>query len=176
MEPYTGEIRIFAGKFAPRHWAFCDGQLLQISQHPDLYSLLGTRYGGDGRVSFGLPDMRGRIPIHQGQGRGLTERKMGMKGGFERVTLSIDQMPEHSHSLVGVQKQATNVSPAQMMYAEPADTTDFLYNPGTDSIAVKQMNENIISDNGAGQSHENEMPYICVNYMISLFGIYPPRS
>ncbi|MBD3756388.1 MAG: phage tail protein, partial [Gammaproteobacteria bacterium] len=110
-EPFVGEIRMFAGNFAPRGWAFCDGQLLAVSQNDALFSLLGTIYGGDGRTTFGLPDMRGRIPVHQGSGPGLSPRRLGSKSGAETETLTVNQMPSHTHFFLADKNPADLISP-----------------------------------------------------------------
>jgi microcystin-dependent protein len=114
-EPYVGEIRMFAGNFAPRGWAFCDGQLLAVAQNDALFSLLGTIYGGDGRTTFGLPDLRGRVPIHAGSGPGLSPRRLGEKGGQEDVTLSLNELPQHDHMLIGSNTDASTDEPAGLM-------------------------------------------------------------
>lgn len=171
-EPFVGEIRMFAGNFAPRGWAFCDGQLLAVSQNDALFSLLGTIYGGDGRTTFGLPDLRGRVPIHAGTGPGLTNRRLGAKGGQEHVTLTASQMPSHSHAVrgtnnTGESSTAINNVPAQ-------STTIELYAPATapDINMAAQAVPNV----GGSQSHNNLMPTICINFIIALFGIYPSRQ
>ena len=119
MEPFVGEIRMFAGNFAPRGWAFCDGQLLSVSDNDALFSLLGTIYGGDGRTTFGLPDLRGRIPIHAGQGSGLSNRRLGSKGGAEQVTVTVNQTPTHTHDWKATDGLAQNDSPANTGLAKP---------------------------------------------------------
>jgi microcystin-dependent protein len=169
-EPFVGEIRMFAGNFAPRGWAFCDGQLLAVSQNDALFSLLGTIYGGDGRTTFGLPDLRGRIPIHAGHGPSLSERRLGSKGGEEKVTLTANQLPSHTHpiraSATGAtdnnpQGQLTGESPSIQLYAQ-ADTN-------------ADMASSAITNVGGSRSHTNLMPYLCVHFIIALFGIYPSR-
>jgi len=113
-EPFVGEIRMFAGNFAPRGWAFCDGQLLAVSQNDALFSLLGTIYGGDGRTTFGLPDMRGRTPLHAGQGPGLSNRRLGAKAGAENVTLTVNQLPSHRHDWQATTALASSQSPVSI--------------------------------------------------------------
>jgi len=161
---------MFAGNFAPRGWAFCDGQLLAVSQNDALFSLLGTIYGGDGRTTFGLPDMRGRIPIHAGHGPGLSERRLGSKGGAENVTLTVNQMPSHSHRPIGTSENATDPSPQGNFLAS---------SPVVDLYAAETPTENLASDTitsvGGSRAHTNLMPFLCVHFIIALVGIYPSR-
>jgi microcystin-dependent protein len=172
-DSFIGEIRIFAGNFAPRSWALCDGQLLAVSQNNALFSLLGTTYGGDGRTTFGLPDLRGRIPIHYGSGPGLTPRSIGSRFGTETETLTANQIPPHTHNIkctngVGNKKDGgTHIAAGNLarVYAEPpTDTNDF-----------SNLNSGTILNTG-GQAHDNLMPSLCVNFIICLSGIYPSRS
>jgi microcystin-dependent protein len=169
-EPFVGEIRMFAGNFAPRGWAFCDGQLLAVSQNDALFSLLGTIYGGDGRTTFGLPDLRGRLPIHAGHGPGLSERRLGAKGGAEKVTLTVNQMPSHTHPLQGSSEIALSPSPQDKAYARAGG---FAYGTRPEPA---NLNANAISKIGGSQSHTNLMPFLCINFIIALFGIYPSRQ
>ncbi|WP_019962361.1 phage tail protein [Woodsholea maritima] len=169
-DPYVGEIRMFAGNFAPRGWAFCDGQLLAVSQNDALYSLLGTIYGGDGRTTFGLPDMRGRIPLHQGRGPGLSERRLGSKGGAEKVTLTVNQMPSHTHNIRANTQPGDSDSPAGRVFAETASTP--IYAEDNPSV---NFNSETITQTGGSRAHYNMQPSICVNFIIALFGIYPSR-
>ncbi len=168
-EPFVGEIRMFAGNFAPRGWAFCDGQLLAVSQNDALFSLLGTIYGGDGRTTFGLPDLRGRIPLHAGQGPGLSQRRLGSKGGSEKETLTTNQLASHTHDFRGTTSQAASTTPAgrswsntvELIYSKPPTTTD--------------MASSSIANTGGSGSHTNLMPTLCIHFIIALFGIYPSR-
>lgn len=169
-EPFVGEIRMFAGNFAPRGWAFCDGQLLAVSQNDALFSLLGTIYGGDGRTTFGLPDLRGRIPIHAGHGPGLSERRLGAKGGAEKVTLTVNQMPSHGHPMQASSESATTANPQGEVLAETL--TDRVYRPDS---ADTNMASSSITNVGGSRSHTNEMPFLCVHFIIALVGIYPSR-
>lgn len=169
-EPFVGEIRMFAGNFAPRGWAFCDGQLLAVSQNDALFSLLGTVYGGDGRTTFGLPDARGRIPIHAGHGPGLSDRRLGSKGGAESVTLTVNQIAPHSHPMQASSDAATGPNPQVEVLAEVA--TDRVYR---DDPADVNMAAASISPVGGSRSHTNLMPFLCVHFIIALFGIYPSR-
>lgn len=170
-EPFVGEIRMFAGNFAPRGWAFCDGQLLAVSQNDALFSLLGTIYGGDGRTTFGLPDLRGRIPLHAGDGPGLSPRRLGSKGGTEKETLTVNQLPSHRHTFSAVNTPATETAP-------PADGTlaqsagyDLYVPPG----GFTNMASTDVSSVGGSRSHTNLMPFLCVHFIIALVGIYPSR-
>ena len=169
-EPFVGEIRMFAGNFAPRGWAFCDGQLLAVSQNDALFSLLGTIYGGDGRTTFGLPDLRGRLPIHAGHGPGLSERRLGAKGGEEKVTLTVNQMPSHGHRLAATSASATDNNPQDKQLAESPSID--LYFEGSPSV---DLSAEAITNTGGSRSHSNLMPFLCVHFIIALFGIYPSR-
>ncbi len=170
-EPFVGEIRMFAGNFAPRGWAFCDGQLLAVSQNDALFSLLGTIYGGDGRTTFGLPDMRGRIPIHAGDGPGLSPRRLGAKGGAEEETLTVNQMPSHSHTWRATDGVPVNTAPTSAALTKP---TPSIYQAALNSPT--NMNTNAVTNVGGSRSHTNLMPFLCVNFIIALFGIYPSRQ
>ncbi|MGB8717158.1 MAG: tail fiber protein [Rhodanobacteraceae bacterium] len=167
-EPFVGEIRMFAGNFAPRGWAFCDGQLLAVSQNDALFSLLGTIYGGDGRTTFGLPDMRGRLPVHAGQGPGLSDRRLGAKGGSEEVTLTVNQLAPHSHPAHGSAGTATSVDPGGNVPG--TGSADYL-NPRPPPVL--QMASETIAPIGGSRSHTNEMPFLCMHFIIALVGIYP---
>lgn len=168
-EPFVGEIRMFAGNFAPRGWAFCDGQLLAVSQNDALFSLLGTIYGGDGRTTFGLPDLRGRIPIHAGHGPGLSERRLGAKGGEEKVTLTVNQLPSHGHPMTAANVPADRREPVGL---SPAQAEGDVY---TDQQDPQNFNSQAITNTGGSRSHTNLMPFLCVHFIISLVGIYPSR-
>ena len=169
-EPFVGEIRMFAGNFAPRGWAFCDGQLLAVSQNDALFSLLGTIYGGDGRTTFGLPDMRGSLTVHAGQGPGLSERRLCAKGGAEKVTLTVNQLPSHSHAYQASTASGDQSSPIGNVLAGRAGDATY-----TEDTAITPMSSNSVSHVGGSQSHTNLMPYLCINYIIALIGIYPSR-
>lgn len=169
-EPFVGEIRMFAGNFAPRGWAFADGQLLAVSQNDALFSLYGTIYGGDGRNTFGLPDLRGRVPIHAGSGPGLSPRRLGSKAGAENVTLTVNHIPNHSHPLQGSSILGTTESPIGKV---PAMGGSNFY---TDGSVSTPMAGSAVSNTGGSRSHTNLMPTLCVNFIVALFGIYPSRS
>lgn len=165
-QPYVGEIRMFAGNFAPAGWMFCEGQLLPISENETLFQLIGTTYGGDGESTFALPDLRGRIPLHFGNGFTLAET-----GGVETVTLTISQIPAHAHPMLVSTGPGTvntpngNVpaaSPSLLMYAQ--DVTDNNFNPSA------------VGATGGSQPHNNFQPYLCVDFIISLFGIFPSQT
>lgn len=169
-EPFVGEIRMFAGNFAPRGWALCDGQLLAVSQNDALFSLLGTIYGGDGRTTFGLPDMRGRIPLHMGTGPGLANRRIGAKAGSENVSLTSNQIPSHTHQIQASSEGGDSTAPAGKVLANSGTHPIYI-----DDTAVN-MSSTAIANTGGSQQHTNLQPYLCVNFIIALFGIYPSRS
>ena len=169
-EPFVGEIRMFAGNFAPRGWAFCDGQLLAVSQNDALFSLLGTIYGGDGRTTFGLPDMRGRVPIHAGSGPGLSPRRLGAKAGSEKETLIVNQLPGHTHDWRAVSDDAQDRTPVGNQLAKSGPSI-YAETPGTTVGLAGSM----VDNTGGSQSHSNLMPYLCINFIIALVGIYPSR-
>lgn len=171
-EPFVGEIRMFAGNFAPRSWAFCDGQLLAVSQNDALFSLLGTIYGGDGRTTFGLPDLRGRVPIHAGSGPGLTNRRLGSKAGTEKETLTVNQLPSHTHNLQGTTENGTVPNPGDHVLATNTIIEPYAVNETLDASLASQS----ISNLGGSQSHTNLQPFLCINFIIALFGIYPSRQ
>ncbi len=170
-EPFVGEIRMFAGAFAPRGWAFCDGQLLAVSQNDALFSLLGTIYGGDGRTTFGLPELRGRVPIHAGSGPGLSPRRLGAKSGSEKETLTVNQIPSHTHPLEASNNLADTASPAGKVLGQQSTVT--LYRT---TAPDANMATSAISHLGGSRSHTNVQPFLCINYIIALFGIYPSRN
>lgn len=173
-QPFIGEITIFSGTFAPKDWAFCNGQIMAISSNEELFSLIGTTYGGDGRTTFGLPELRGRIPVHQGQGSGLTVRQMGQRYGAENVTLTVDQIPPHTHNMMASTSPAQASNPGQMV---PAETQDNMYIGGTiDPSKVFPLDPRSVLSAGQTDDHTNMMPYLGVNFIISLKGIYPSRN
>ncbi len=169
-QPYVGEIRIFAGNFAPAGWAFCHGQLLAISENTTLFQLIGTTYGGDGQSTFGLPNLQGRVPIHQGQGPGLSNRVIGQNGGTESVTLTAAQIPVHGHAQLVSAAPALSRSPQGNL---PAIAQGDLYSTGTPDTA---MAATAIAATGGSQPHENMQPYLGLNFIISLFGIFPTQN
>lgn len=165
-QPYVGEIRMFAGNFAPAGWMFCEGQLLPISEYETLFNLIGTTYGGDGQSTFALPDLRGRIPLHFGNGFTLAET-----GGAETITLTTAQIPAHSHPLLATTSIATqqNVTPNVMAEAS-------LFNPYINVNPTAPMASQAVSSVGGSQPHNNFQPYLCVDFIISLFGIFPSQT
>jgi microcystin-dependent protein len=176
MEPFIGEIMLFAGNFAPRGWAFCNGQEISIAQNTALFSILGTTYGGNGQTTFKLPDLRGRAPIHLGQGPGLTGRILGEMSGSENVTLNQTQIPAHTHSLMGNNGGAnTSMNDKAVLSNQINDDGELLntYNSGFPSTTLSSHS---ISSIGGGQPHNNMQPYLVMNYCIALEGIFPSRS
>lgn len=173
-EPFIGEIRMFAGDFAPAQWAFCDNSIVSAGQNEALFSLLGAAYGGDGRTTFALPDLRGRIPVHQGQGPGLSEYRLGTRGGSETVTLEASAMPSHQHAMQASLSPATTASPAGGVLADPSPTV--LYSDGSDPTRITTLSPNAIQTAGGAAAHDNMMPFLAVNFIIALTGTYPQRS
>jgi len=169
-EGFIGEIRMFAGTYAPFKWAFCDGQLLTITQNGALYSLIGTIYGGDGTTNFALPDMRGRLPVQYGDGPGLSDRPIGQRTGTETVTLTLEQMPSHNHPIQASTDDAADQLPGGYVLAKTYDN----FYVGTDNVS-RYLNEASVSEEGSNQAHTNMMPYLCINFIICLQGTYPPR-
>ena len=165
-QPYVGEIRMFAGNFAPAGWLFCEGQLLPISENETLFQLIGTTYGGDGESTFGVPDLRGRIPIHQGNGFILAET-----GGAEEITLTVNQIPAHSHALLGSAVNGSQANPANQTLASSTVMTPYAVETPSASLAP-----NAVGPVGGSQPHTNFAPYLCVSFIISLFGIFPSPS
>ncbi|RDB02795.1 phage tail protein [Runella aurantiaca] len=164
-QPYVGEVRIFAGNFAPAGWMFCEGQLLPISENETLFQLIGTTYGGDGESTFALPDLRGRIPIHQGNGFVLAET-----GGAEEITLTTQQIPAHSHSFMGTNTNGSGGSPAGAVLARNAAVDGYTSDSSTGLVS---MSPSMVNPVGGSQPHTNFQPYLCVDFIISLFGIFP---
>ena len=174
-EPFLGEIRMFGGNFAPRGWAFCNGQLLSIAQNTALFSLLGTTYGGDGRVTFGLPDLRGRVAINPGQGPGLSNYSLGEVTGTENVTILQTQMPAHTHAVACNTGAATQPSPANTVFAAPVDSQGGAGN-GYAPAASGTMSPAMIAPTGGGQPVPILQPLLCLSFIIALEGIFPSRN
>jgi len=178
-DPFVGEIRILPYGFAPRNWAYCNGQLLAISQNSALFSLYGTTYGGDGRTTFGLPNMQGRVPLQAGQGAGLTNYTLGERTGTDTVTLTLPELPAHNH--------AVRVAPTNADLATPQGNylgvANVLRRGQPVAVAAYaglsgpvDMSAAAISNNGGGQAHENRQPFLAINFCCSLFGTYPSRN
>jgi len=171
-EPFIAEIRIFAGNFAPRSWAFCNGQLLPVAQNTALFSLVGTTYGGDGRTTFGLPDLQGRAPMHPGRGPGLTSRRLGEKTGAETATVSDAQMASHSHSARGSENPAVASAPSSNYVARGGGRGANAYLNADTGVGLSKE----LLPTGGGQAHNNMQPYLSMNFIIALEGLYPSRS
>src|SRR5215471_18636100 len=172
--PFVAEIRIFPFNFAPKGWAFCDGQILPLSQNTALFSLLGTTYGGDGKSNFALPNMQGNAPMHPGQGPGLSLHDLGESSGSDTVTLLESEMPAHSHSLMA------NAFPATLGLGSP--TATLAHSQGGNAYTanttqnIVQMSDSTIAPAGGDQPHNNLMPYLTLNFCIALQGVFPPRT
>jgi microcystin-dependent protein len=171
-QPFVGEIRMFGGNFAPAGWMFCAGQLLPISENETLFQLIGTTYGGDGQSTFGLPNLNGRVPQHQGTLNGITY-VVGEVAGTESVTLTTQQIPNHSHPLLGTSDVATVNPSTNNVLAATTGATTLAY--GTDNPKIT-LPAGVISNVGGNQPHENMQPYLCVSFIISLFGIFPTQT
>jgi microcystin-dependent protein len=167
--PYIGEIRMFAGNFAPVGWMFCDGSILPISGNETLFNLIGTTYGGDGQSTFALPNLRSRVPIHMGQGLGLSNYVLAQNGGTETVTLTVGQIPVHTHVPQANSNNGTATTPTGNVWAASADFSQFAI--GT----TGNMNAGAIGLAGGSQPHDNMLPYLGINFIISLFGIFPSQ-
>ena len=176
-EPFIGEIKIFAGNFAPRSYAFCNGQLLPIAQNTALFSLFGTIYGGDGRTTFGLPNLQGRIPVHAGQGPALTRRHLGERGGVKTVTLTSDQMPRHSHRIDLARLLATSnvANTSDPSGNRLAAAEIYSYDWASSELHADSLSDEV-EPAGGGQPHTNMPPYLAVNFIVALQGIYPSRN
>lgn len=175
-EPFIAEVRIFAGNFAPRGWAFCDGQLLPIANNTALFSLIGTIYGGDGRTTTALPNLEGRAPMHPGHGPGLTSRRLGQRLGVEDVTLTEAQIPSHSHTVRATSAPGTGgLVPGATTSLAANGFGDNLYQNNVTSSLVT-MSTDTLSPTGGNQSHNNMQPYLVLNFIIALQGLYPSRS
>lgn len=179
-QPYVGEIRMFGGSFAPAGWMMCQGQLLPISENETLFQLIGTTYGGDGQSTFGLPDLQGRVPMHMGQGPGISQNyQIGEKAGVESVTLSTQQIPIHNHAAVATNAQGDTNTPAQtailasMGPAGIAQVPCYLPFANTNQVALSAQT---IGPTGGSQPHDNMQQYLCITFIISLFGVFPSQN
>jgi microcystin-dependent protein len=175
MDPFVAEIRIFPFNFAPKGWAFCDGQLLPLSQNTALFSLLGTTYGGDGKSNFALPDLQGNVPMHFGQGPGLSLHDLGETGGSETVTLLESEIPAHAHVVESLPAPANRTAPAGNSIARVQGTTG-PYVPAASSPPLVTMDPNAVAPAGGDQPHNNLQPYLTLSFCIALQGVYPPRT
>jgi microcystin-dependent protein len=170
-EPFVGEIRMFGGSFAPAGWAFCNGATIPISENDTLFTLIGTTYGGDGQETFQLPDLQGRVPMHQGTGKDGVTYTIGEKSGTESVTLSTNQIPIHTHPMLGSTSIANDPNPTNNVVAESSLMTTYIAaNP---AVAMAPAS---ITPVGGSQPHENMQPYLCITFIISLFGVFPTQS
>jgi microcystin-dependent protein len=165
-QPFVGEIRMFAGNFAPAGWMFCDGQLLPINEFDTLFNLIGTTYGGDGQSTFALPDLRGRLPVHVGPGF-----VQAQQGGVEQVTLTVPQMPAHSHPMVATTNNGNNNNPSGLVLGGQPSVALYFAAAGSDVLDPRT-----IGTTGGSQPHNNFQPYLCVDFIISLFGIFPSQT
>jgi microcystin-dependent protein len=170
-QPYIGEIRMFAGNFAPVGWEFCNGQIIPISENEALFTLIGTTYGGDGEETFALPDLQSRIPLHMGTGPDGITRSLAEMSGTEQETLTTQTIPVHTHPFVASQNTAQNSNPTGQVVGQSAAV--FMY---IEDAASSPLSPQAISPVGGSQPHENVQPFLCINYIISLFGIFPSQS
>ena len=170
-DPFVGEIRMFGGNFAPSGWAFCDGALLSIAENDVLFTLIGTTYGGDGQNTFALPDLRGRVPLHQGQGPGLSPRTLGEHTGTETVALAPSQMPAHNHGLNASTSPASAAASSTGLVASASSTKLYGLTPGGADMAPQ-----VLPAVGGSQPHNNVAPFQCVSFIISLFGVFPSQN
>lgn len=166
--PFIGEIKMFGGNFAIQNWAFCDGSLLPIDQNDALFSLLGTTYGGNGQTTFALPDLRGRVPIHSGTGPGLSNYVLGQIGGVESVTLTASQIPPHNHNVLAGNGATAPIAGGYLNNASA------IYSPPDSTVVMKSSSTAV--DGGGNQPHSNLQPFLTINFIISLFGIYPTQN
>lgn len=171
-EPYVGEIRMFAGNFAPNGWMFCEGQTLAISENETLFQLIGTTYGGDGQSTFNLPNLASRVPIHMGTGPDGTTYQIGEMAGTEQETLTVQQIPAHSHVVRCHSGGTNNSTNPQDSVWNPSDSNQY----STNIAGLVSMNPGAISPAGGSQPHENTQPFLCINFIISLFGVFPSQT
>lgn len=172
MAPYVGEIRMFAGNFAPNGWMFCEGQSLPISENEVLFQIIGTTYGGDGQSTFNLPNLSSRVPIHMGTGPDGTTYQIGEMAGTEQETLTVQQIPSHTHAVRCNSGGANNSTNPQDSVWNPSDLSQYSNN----TVGLQAMNAQTISPAGGSQPHENTQPFLCINFILSLFGVYPSQT
>jgi microcystin-dependent protein len=168
-QPYVGEIRMFAGNFAPAGWMFCDGQILPISEYDTLFNLIGTTYGGDGQETFGLPNLQGRVPLHNGTGSSGTTYVIGEPAGVEQVTLTTQQMPIHAHPMLASTDTGSGSNPGGNLLAQASGAILFL-KAQSPTVALSSQ---VVGSVGGNQPHDNMQPYLCLSFIISLFGVFP---
>jgi microcystin-dependent protein len=176
-QPFIGEIRMFGGNFAPANWAFCNGQLQSIANNNALFALIGTTYGGDGVNTFALPNLQGRLPVHMGQGPNLSPYVIGQAAGTETVALTTTTMPSHQHNVVATTTTATSNLPSGALFAStpvPTPGASAAYTTGSPVLGTLQTTT--VQTAGSGTPHNNVMPFLCINFIISLFGIFPSRN
>jgi microcystin-dependent protein len=171
-DPFVAEIRIFPFNFPPKGWAFCDGQILPLSQNTALFSLLGTTYGGDGKSNFALPNVQGNAPMHPGQGPGLSLHDLGEIGGSQTVTLLESEIPSHSHGWNASNADSTSQAPGNQFMAGGVGGITMYANPAS----LVQLNPNVVTPAGGDQPHNNMQPYLTLNFCIALQGVFPPRT
>jgi microcystin-dependent protein len=170
--PFVGEIRMFGGNFAPAGWAFCNGALVPISENDTLFTLIGTTYGGDGQETFALPDLQSRLPVHAGQGPGISQNyQLGQTGGVESVTLTVPQIPIHTHAFFASTAPASSLDPGGQVIAQSGQRAVY-----TEDATTTNLAPSAISPIGGSQPHENMAPYLCISFIISLFGIFPQQT
>ena len=174
MDPFVAEIRIFPFNFAPKGWAFCDGQILPLSQNTALFSLLGTTYGGDGKSNFALPNMQGNAPMHPGQGPGLSLHDLGETSGSDTVTLLESEIPSHSHTVQSFAGTGNRLTPGGNSISRETGATTYV--PSPPAQPPVNMADQTITPAGGDQPHNNMMPYLTLNFCIALQGVYPPRT
>jgi microcystin-dependent protein len=171
-QPYVGEIRMFAGNFAPNGWLFCDGQTLPISENEVLFQLIGTTYGGDGEETFNVPNLQSRVPIHMGTGPDGTTYQIGEMAGTEQETLTVQQIPNHTHPLTASTEPGNALVPGGSVLAATTGGVMLYY----EGQSTEPMNAQSVTPAGGSQPHENTQPFLCINYIISLFGIFPSQT
>ena len=170
-QPYIGEIRMFAGNFAPSGWAFCDGQQLAISENDALFTLIGTTYGGDGQETFNLPNLQSRVPIHSGTGPGLTNKVLAEMAGVESVTLTTQQIPVHTHPFLATTNPGTTTNPNPNLVSNSPNVGLYI-----EDVTGVAMNAQAITPVGGSQPHDNLQPYLTISFIISLFGVFPQQT
>ena len=170
-QPYVGEIRMFAGNFAPNGWMFCEGQTLPISENEVLFQLIGTTYGGDGQETFNLPNLASRIPLHMGTSPTGITRVIGETGGVESVTLTIQQIPIHTHTMVASTDPGSQISPSGSVLAAQSNVS--VYRPAAPN---QPLDAGTVGPSGGSQPHDNMHPFLCINFIISLFGVFPSQT